>query len=54
MRLGGGISSDSAAIPGLVNASITPSPARMQIASVARDWLAALDDFRNWLIREAA
>ena len=22
--------------------------------SETRDWLAALDDFRNWLIREAA
>jgi len=27
---------------------------RGQAASPERFWLAALDDFRNWLIREAA
>jgi hypothetical protein len=31
-----------------------PSGALVYFPSGASTWLAALDDFRNWLIREAA
>jgi hypothetical protein len=27
---------------------------RLRLPTRAKDWLAALDDFRNWLIRETA
>jgi hypothetical protein len=29
-------------------------PSKLLILWILRGWLAALDDFRNWLIREAA
>ena len=29
-------------------------PSKLLILWILRSWLAALDDFRNWLIREAA
>jgi hypothetical protein len=35
-------------------ARIVDGEAREKYAISLGDWLAALDDFRNWLIREAA